>query len=170
MFLNRPRTAAYSFYVHVPWQWLFFHFSGFRKFCFDFYLEILCVGIKTMYFQFSLKALSVVWPIVYRETYYILLYREDIKLIFPGDSMPSNRCTFPKNIPPSNRHSETVFKKRRVYLFVEQTLFLPEASICSLNRHKFSRRVYRTDMSFQEGSTCSSNRPFFRFLSHRALY
>ena len=37
-------------------------------------------------------------------------------------------------------------------------------SICSSNRHEFSSRVYRTDMFFQGGSICSSNRPL---LFHR---
>ena len=54
----------------------------------------------------------------------------------------------------------------------------PGGSICSSNRHKFSRRVYicssnrhefswrayRKDMFFQGGSICLSNRPY---LSHR---
>ena len=65
---------------------------------------------------------------------------------------------------------------RSVYLFVEQTCFFPGESICSSNRHvfpggsilfssnrhEFLRRVYRTNMSFQEKKTilCSSNRPY----------
>ena len=59
---------------------------------------------------------------------------------------------------------------RRVNLFVEQTCFFPVGSIYSSNRHvfpsyglyyvlqtdKLSRRVYQTDMFYQEGSICSS--------------
>ena len=37
----------------------------------------------------------------------------------------------------------------------------PGASIFSSNRHEFSRRVIRKDMFFQEGSVCSSNRPYY---------
>ena len=37
----------------------------------------------------------------------------------------------------------------------------PGGSICSSNRHKFSRRAYRKDMFFQGGSICSSNRPYY---------
>ena len=50
---------------------------------------------------------------------------------------------------------------RRVYLFVKQTCFFPGGSICSSNRHRFSRRVYRTDMFFQGGPICSLNRPYY---------
>ena len=46
--------------------------------------------------------------------------------------------------------SRTTFLQfsRKVYLFVE--------------RHEFSIKVYWTDMCFQGGSICSSNRPLFR--------
>ena len=37
----------------------------------------------------------------------------------------------------------------------------PGGSICSSNRHEFSRRVYRKDMFFPGGSICSSNRPYY---------
>ena len=37
----------------------------------------------------------------------------------------------------------------------------PGGSICSSNRHKFSRRAIRKDMFFQGGSICSSNRPYY---------
>ena len=37
----------------------------------------------------------------------------------------------------------------------------PGGSICSSNRHEFSRRAYRKDMFFQGGSICSSNRPYY---------
>ena len=37
----------------------------------------------------------------------------------------------------------------------------PGGSICSSNRHKFSRRVHQKDMFFQGGSICSSNRPYY---------
>ena len=37
----------------------------------------------------------------------------------------------------------------------------PGASICSSNRHEFSRRAYRKDMFFQGGSICSSNRSYY---------
>ena len=50
---------------------------------------------------------------------------------------------------------------RMVYLFVEQTCFSRRVYICSSNRHKFSKRVYRTDMFFQGGFICSSNRPYY---------
>ena len=37
----------------------------------------------------------------------------------------------------------------------------PGGSICSSNRHEFSRRAYRKDMFFQGSSICSSNRPYY---------
>ena len=37
----------------------------------------------------------------------------------------------------------------------------PGGSICSSNRHEFSRRAYQKDMFFQGGSICSSNRPYY---------
>ena len=37
----------------------------------------------------------------------------------------------------------------------------PGGSICSSNRHEFSRRAIRKDMFFQRGSICSSNRPYY---------
>ena len=46
--------------------------------------------------------------------------------------------------------------------FVPQTdMNFPGGSICSLNRHEFSRRAYRKDMFFQGGSICSSNRSYY---------
>ena len=55
--------------------------------------------------------------------------------------------------------TETIFQNI-CYFFQEQPFYnFPGGSICTSNhRHKFSRRVYRTDMFFQEGSICSSNR------------
>ena len=37
----------------------------------------------------------------------------------------------------------------------------PGGSICSSNRHEFSRRAYRKNMFFQEDSICSSNRLYY---------
>ena len=46
--------------------------------------------------------------------------------------------------------------------FVRRTdMNFPGESICSSNRHEFSRRAYRKDMFFQGGSICSSNRPYY---------
>ena len=53
---------------------------------------------------------------------------------------------------------------KRVYLFVKQTYFFSGGSICSSNRHVFSRRVYITCSTnrhihiFQEGL---SNKPYY---------
>ena len=41
---------------------------------------------------------------------------------------------------------------KSVYLFVEQTCFFPGDAICSSNRHKFSRKIYRTKCFFPGGS------------------
>ena len=39
-------------------------------------------------------------------------------------------------------------------------VFFPGGSTCSSNRHEFSRKVYRTDLFFQEGSICLLSRPY----------
>ena len=53
---------------------------------------------------------------------------------------------------------------RRVCLFVEQTCFFQDGLLCSSNRHKFSRRVYRTDI-FSTRFYLSVNQTL---LSHRS--
>ena len=54
------------------------------------------------------------------------------------------------------------FFKISVLFFQEQPLYnFPGRSICSLNRHKFSRRVFQTGMLFQRRVICSLNRPYY---------
>ena len=82
---------------------------------------------------------------------------------------------FPNLVNFSEAATETVFQnicsffsRSNLFIIFQEGPFVPRTdmnfpggSICSSDRHEFSRRVYRKDMFFQGGSICSSNTPYY---------